>query len=350
MNVQLPVQAGPWHNLPKIELHVHLEGGFSLEEVAHLAKAAGEPLPKPLDELYDFTDLDSFLSLLDWWCGLVRNPEQASGLAYDFAKFLSTDNVVYAEVIVNPTHWRGLKRPDLLQAVSDGFDQAQADGFCDCRISPSLLRQQSAEEAMELVEELDHGRPKRVVALSIDGNQAVPSAGNARFITAFKAARESGLGTTAHAGESSGPEGVRSALDELGVQRIDHGVRAVEDPALLRRLAEEQITLNVCLSSNTALLYHDINRHPLPRLLEASVPVTINTDDPMLLATTMSREIELATSLCRLGINEVVAIMHQAATAAFCEPRRSNELHSLIDQWATNIKRHHEHPSKDSTS
>jgi adenosine deaminase len=203
---------------------------------------------------------------------------------------------------------------------------------------------------MELVEELDHKRPKRVVALSIDGNQAVPSAGNARFIPAFKAARQNGLGTTAHAGESSGPEGVRSALDELGVKRIDHGVRAAEDPALLRRLAEEQITLNVCLSSNVALLYHDINRHPLPRLLEASVPVTINTDDPMLLSTTMNREIELASNLCHLGVDGIAAIMHQAATAAFCEPRHSNELHNLIDQWVAGIDGHHEHHGEDSTS
>jgi adenosine deaminase len=305
-------------SLPKVELHVHLEGSFTPGRIEALAGAAGESLPEPGGSLFDVSDLASFLNRLDWWCGLVRSEAEAEAQAYGFASWLAAEGVTYAEVTMNPTHWSGLPRRILLQAVDAGFSRAASEGRADCRIVVSLLRRQSSEEALSLVRELEREMPERVVGLGVDGDEASAGPTGPRFAPAFEAAASLGLGLTAHAGESSGPEGVWSALDDLGVSRIDHGVRAAEDPTLVTRLARSGTTLNVCLTSNVRLLYGDLARHPLPGLVASGVPVTINTDDPLLLGTTMSRELELAASLCGWGSTDVRAAVGRAVEAAFC--------------------------------
>lgn len=320
--------------LPKVELHVHLEGGFTPELIAELAGQAGEPLPVPAADLFRLDSLATLLRRLDWWCGLVRSGEDAARLAYDFAARLASDGVVYAEVIVNPTHWRGLRRRDLIEAVARGFDDAVADGLTDCNVLVSLLREQSRDEALGVVSELAAGRPPRVVGLSIDGNEAVSGPTGERFAPAFALAAEAGLGRTAHAGESSGPEGVVAALDELGAVRIDHGIRAVDAPDLLARLVADDVALNVCLTSNLALVYPSLEEHPIRRLLAAGVSVTINTDDPVPLRTTLSAELLLAARHCGWGEAELVAATERAVRAAFCEPAKKAALLARLGDFA----------------
>jgi adenosine deaminase len=312
--------------LPKVELHLHLEGGFTPERIAELAAAAGEPVPADPARLFDMSSLDDLLRNLDWWCGLVRTPAQATRQAFDLAARLHGEGTVYAEVIVNPTHWRGLRRPVLLDAVSAGFAQAAAAGLCDCWLLVSLLRSQAAGEAMAVVEELIDDPPGRLAGLSIDGNEAAAGPTGARFGPAFAAAEAHGLGLTAHAGESSGPEGVWSALDELGVSRIDHGIRSVEDPRLVRRLVADQVTLNVCLTSNLTLLYPDLGSHPIRPLVAAGVPVTVNTDDPVPLHTSLTNELELATRHCGWGLLGAVEATERAVNASFCSPETAGDL------------------------
>jgi adenosine deaminase len=319
--------------LPKVELHVHLEGTFQPDLVARLAAAAGEPLPRPSGNLFEFEGLGDFLQLLDWWCSLVRSTEDARELAYDAARRWAEDGIAYAEVIVNPTHWRGIDRDSLVWSLAAGFNRAAEDGLTDCRLLLSLLRQQTADEALELVRWMDSQRPNRVVGLSIDGNEAAAGPTGPRFAPAFHRARELGFGVTAHAGESSGPEGVISALDDLEVLRIDHGVRAAEDPSLVVRLAAEQITLNVCLSSNLALLYRSLAEHPIAALLAAGIPVTINTDDPALLGTTLTDEFVLAANHLDWSKDDVVAAVKRAIAAAFCDPATKNRLQAQLARY-----------------
>lgn len=321
--------------LPKVELHVHLEGGFTPERIVELAEAAGEPLPDAPDRLLRTDSLPALLARLDWWCGLVRSPEQAERQAYDFAALLAADGVVYAEVIVNPTHWGRLDRTTLLEAVSAGFGRAAHDGRADCWLLASLLRRQAADEALAFVRELERRPPDRLVGLSIDGNEAETGPTGARFSAAFGLAGALGLGRTAHAGESSGAEGVVSALDELGVSRIDHGIRAVEDPGVLGRLAAEGITLDVALTSNLTLLDPDIERHPIRRLVDAGVPVTLNTDDPVTLGVTLSGELALATRHLGWGLEGAVAATERAVAASFAGPARVAELRAALAQYAS---------------
>ena len=274
--------------LPKAEIHVHLEGCFEPGDIQRLANEAGEPLPRPVDRLFDMTglDLSAFLELLDWSCGLVRTPEQLALAAYAFAEREARAGVGYAEVIVNPTHWSTWRNRlnGFVDALDIGFREAEADGLTPVGLCVSLLRGQSGSEALELVEWLLERRHPRVVAVSIDGNEAAAGRTGPRFAEAFKRAMDAGLHRTVHAGESSGPEGVRDALEFLHAERIDHGIRAIDDPLLVAELAERRVPLNVCPGSNVKLgLYPDRQSHPLDALRLAGVPVSINTDDPALM-------------------------------------------------------------------
>jgi adenosine deaminase len=319
--------------LPKAELHTHLEGTFEPARIAELARAAGQSLPRSESRLFEFEGLSEFLQLLDWWCSLVRTPDAAEQVAFDAAERAARDGIVYAEFIVNPTHWRSIPRDALVSSLAAGFDRAASQGLAECRLLISLLRQQSADEALELVEWMGDRRPHRVVGLSIDGNEAVAGSTGPRFAPAFCRARELRYSTTAHAGESSGPEGVLSALDDLGVRRIDHGVRAAESPSVVARLVDEQVTLNVCLSSNLALLYRSLDEHPIGALVAAGVPVTINTDDPVLLGTTLSEEFAMAARHLQWSRADAAAATERAITAAFCEEATKRRLRTQLANY-----------------
>jgi adenosine deaminase len=279
-------------DLPKAEVHVHLEGCFDADQIVQLAAAAGGPLPRPRPRLFELPDLPALLEFLDWVCGLVRTREQVEHAAYRFAEREARSGVRYADLIFNPTHWPWRDRlGEFIEALDAGFSAAERDGLPSVGLCVSLLRRQSAGEAGELVEWLADLKHPRVVALSIDGNEVAAGRTGPRFADAFARAAAAGLRRTVHAGESSGPEGVWDAVELLGAERIDHGIRAVEDPNLVRRLADSGIPLNVCPGSNVALgLYPDLRSHPIDALRAAGVPVSVNTDDPASLETDLVSE------------------------------------------------------------
>ncbi len=320
--------------LPTVELHVHLEGSFSPERVAELARAAGEPaVEERVAWAFATEDLADFLAALDWWCSLVRTEEQALDQAAGFARFLGASGVAYAEVTVNPTHWTGLPRPQLVAAVCAGFDQAANEGAADCRLVVSLRRDQPDDQVRQVLAELARERPARVVGLGVDGDERQPGAHRPVFGEAFTEARRIGLGVTAHAGESSGPEGVVAALEELGVRRIDHGVRAAEDPGLLARLAAEAVTLSVCPTSNAHLLYGSLERHPLPLLDQAGVPLSIGTDDPLTFGIDLPEELARAAAVGGWGMARLAQAQRAGVQAAFCDATTREHLTRHLDAW-----------------
>ena len=272
--------------LPKAEVHVHLEGCIDVDQMVSLAEKAGEDLPRPREQLLQFKGLADFLAFLDWTCGLFREADDVAALAYAFSRRMAAAGTLYADVIVNPTHWAHWRRdvPGFVAALDRGFRDAERDGLPEVGLCVSLLRQQTSEEALELVDILTALRSPRVVALSVDGDETAAGRTGPRFCEAFRRAGAAGLKRTVHAGESSGPEGVRDALEWLGADRIDHGVRAVEDPDLVKLLVDRRIPLGICPSSNLTLgLYRSLSEHPIELLRKAGVPVSVNTDDPALL-------------------------------------------------------------------
>jgi len=323
--------------LPKAEVHVHLEGCFEIDDIVELARENRVPLPRPREHLLDFgSGLGTFLEFLDFICGLVRTPDQLAALARRFSERLAANGTRYADLIVNPTHWRYWSRriPELIDALDAGFAGAEQDGLPAVGLCISLLRTQSADEATELGQLLSALRHPRVVALSIDGNEAASGRTGPRFADAFARAGAAGLKRTVHAGESSGPEGVRDAIELLGADRIDHGVRAIDDPAVVDLLAERQIPLGICPSSNVTLgLYPALAAHPIDRLWRAGVPVSVNTDDPALLGVTLAGEYESCAKAFEWSDDDVRSIARTSIEASFAPAATKRDLLAELAAW-----------------
>jgi len=344
-------------SLPKAEVHVHLEGGFDLIDLIDLAKTAGVPLPGPARSLFDIgthdlppetraiapgqgqstgigsDGLSGFLRFLDWECGLVTTAEQAARAAYRFAARESASGVRYADVIVNPTHWNAWRgrTPQLLAAFASGLAEAEQDGLAGIGLCVSLMRTQTSSEALELVDWMASARPDRVVALSVDGDERVTGRTGEKFAAAFTAAKAAGFHRTVHAGESSGPEGVWDAVDLLHAERVDHGVRSIDDPALVRRLVDDGVSLGICPRSNVLLgVYPDWESHPIERLRQAGVTVTVNTDDPAPLGTRLEFEWAMCADTFGWGLDDLGAIAHNSVAASFANDDLKRDLHAEI--------------------
>lgn len=263
--------------LPKVEMHTHLEsiGGEFTQE---LADKAGVPVPS----LTEPRGLDPLLRYLDELGALVRTEEDAMGMAYRLAARATESGACYIEVIFNQTHWRlnwGERLDRFILAMDEGFSNAEKDGYAKARLSVSLLRTQSADEAMSLVKFLAEKQLPRVIALSVDGNETAAGFTGEKFAPAFKLAAEAGLRRTIHTGESGGPEHMWDSLKYLEVERIDHGFRAIEDAELVVHLADKGIPLNICPSQNLAMGWMEIlSEHPMDDLRKAGVKITLNTD------------------------------------------------------------------------
>jgi len=322
--------------LPKVEVHLHLEGCFEAATIAQWAKAEGVALPRPQEDLFKFSGLADFLGFLDLACGLAFTTERLVELSYGLSQRLADNGTGYADVIFNPTHWHAWhgRLGAMLDAMDAGFNAAEQDGLPSVGLCVSLLRTQSADEAIELVDALRSMRHPRVVALSVDGNEATAGRTGPRFADAFWRAGADGLIRTVHADESSGPEGVWDAVNLLGADRIDHGVRAIEDAALVTMLAERQIPLGVCPTSNLVLgVYPSIQEHPIEKLRAAGVRVSVNTDDPALLGTSLIGEY----ALCRQTFGWTDAVTKELAetsiNASFANADIKTQLLKALKDW-----------------
>jgi adenosine deaminase len=323
-------------SLPKAEVHLHLEGCFEAATIAQWAKTEGVTLPRPQEDLFKFSGLADFLGFLDLACGLACTTERLVQLSYGLSQRLADNGTGYADVIFNPTHWHAWhgRLGAMLDAMDVGFKAAEQDGLPSVGLCVSLLRTQSADQAIELVDALGSMRHPRVVALSVDGNEATAGRTGPRFADAFRRAGMVGLRRTVHAGESSGPEGVWDAVNLLGADRIDHGVRAVEDAALVTMLVDRQIPLGICPTSNLVLgVYPSIQEHPIDKLRAAGVLVSVNTDDPALLGASLVGEY----ALCRHAFgwtDEIIrSVARTSIDASFATADVKRHLVEALENW-----------------
>jgi adenosine deaminase len=332
MAISRPLSFDMLRAMPKVELHVHIESCLSAERIEQLALDAGVPMLRPREELFSYASLAEFLQVFEWWCDLLRTTDIAEQVAYDAAVQMSADGIVYADVLTGPRYWSHLDYVSLIEALGRGFERAHEDGYTDCRIVPSISREQPSEWAMGLVEWVDKRNPIRVVGLGLDGNEAVLGRTCQKFEHVYQKAADIGLGRTVHSGESSGPEGVWDALNFLQIDRVDHGVRAIEDRELVERLVTDQITLNVCPTSNVIVgLYDSVEENPIGRFIDAGIPVTVNSDDPNSMKITLSEEFMNVGSDLGWSVDDAVAVTRTAIDAAFCSQSDSNQLHQQMD-------------------
>ena len=329
-------EVGRLKSLPKAEVHLHLEGCFEAAVIEHWANLEGVALPRPREDLLKFSGLADFLGFLDLACGLASTKERLVELSYGLSKRLAESGTGYADVIFNPTHWHAWhgRLGAMLDAIDAGFKEAEQDGLPSVGLCVSLLRTQSANAAAELVDSLITMRHPRVVALSVDGNEATAGRTGPRFADAFRRAGDAGLRRTVHAGESSGPEGVWDAVELLGADRIDHGVRAIEDAALVAMLADKKIPLGICPTSNLVLgVYPTIQEHPIERLRSAGVRVSVNTDDPALLGASLVGEYRLCRQAFGWTDDVTKEVARTSIEASFANANVKADLLSALNTW-----------------
>jgi adenosine deaminase len=333
-----PARDEKWiKDLPKAEVHCHLEGCIERELVGRAAKRRGvtDPWAQSGNSTPSIASLAELLDYLDFSCALIDVGDELAAIAYCASSHATASGAHYLDVIMTPLHWQAWEgRIDaMLDAVDAGFRQAEQDGLAPAGLCLSINRQQSAAAARDMVDWMTAARHPRVVAVSIDGNEQHGS-NNERFAEAFSLAASNGFRRCAHAGESSGPEGVREAIEILGAERIDHGIRAIEDAELVSDLSRLRIPLDICPTSNQVLgLTPDPALHPVDRLRAAGVRVSLNTDDPLVYGCELHGEYAATARTFGWGKDELISIARTSIDSCFAEEGRRQDLIRDLDDY-----------------
>ena len=320
--------------IPKAEIHCHIEGATPPSLARNKANQYGiaiDGLITPDGESYVAADFTGFLAAYDRVVKLFRTPDDFADLSYAHYTSIAGDGAIYAETFISPDQAlsAGLTYADYLAGLADGLARASVETGIIGRFIPCAIRHLGAENAERAAREVVTHPHEWVTGFGLAGDERVHQPKD--FIKAFAIAAEAGLALTAHAGEVCGAQSVRAVLDALPVRRIGHGVRAVEDPDLVRRIAEEGIVLEVCPGSNVALgVVPDLERHPLPQLLAAGVKATINSDDPPFFRTSLSCEYDNVAATFGLDAAIMGAFTRNAIEAAFVDDPTRQKLLSRL--------------------
>jgi adenosine deaminase len=317
--------------LPTAELHLHLEGTLEPELAFALAARNGTRLRyADLDELrraYAFTDLQSFLDLYYELTAVLQRPEDFADLADAYFARAAAQGVVHAEVFVDPQAHisRGVPIEVVMEGLGEAFRTAEQRHGMTARAIACFLRDRDPAEAEALVPRL---LPYRDLVVGVGLDSAEVGRPPELFERAFALAADAGLHRVAHAGEEGPPAYVRSALDRLGVERIDHGIRSLEDPSLVARLREEQVPLTVCPLSNVALRCVDrLEEHPLRRMLDADLVATVNSDDPAYFGGYLHDNVAAVTRALDLPVEHRRRLAENSFRASFLpEPDKQRHL------------------------
>ena len=308
---------------------MHLEGTAEPALVRRLAERNGLPVP---DGLFDdagrfaYTGFLDFLNAYDLAASVIRTGEDYRDITYEYLARCAREGALYVELTASPDHAAlvGLSDEEHLDGIARGIDDARAELGIEGRILISCVRNLGVERALRVAHHAAERPHEYVVGFSMAGDEENYPAGD--YAEPFAIAARAGLGCTVHAGEWAGPESVRAAL-ELPVTRISHGVRAIEDPALVAELAERGTVLECAPTSNVVLgVYPDYSSHPLPRLVAAGVRVTLGSDDPPYFGASIGGEYAVCHERFGFGEDDLKRITRTALEAAFCEEPLKNDL------------------------
>ena len=332
----------PRRGLPKIELHVHLEGTIRPHTLLAIARRNGLSLPadtvEGLADLYRFTSFHHFLEVWKLTTNCLRTAEDFAQVVVDYAAEAAAHGAVYIEGIFSPAERvaTGVSWEALFDGYCDGAQQAEEDHGVIVRLTPDLHWGVDREDAMEVATRAVAFKERGIVGLGMGGREGLCPP--AEYAKAFALAKDAGLGSVPHAGESGSPDFVRAVLDDLGADRVRHGIRAVEDPALVADLVERGTVLDVCPTSNLRTrVVANLEQHPLPRLVDAGVACSVSTDDPAMFGTDLGREYEVAS---RLGLDPRI-IYEAGVQGVLCDEHTRTKLTAIAGStdWDPNPPR-----------
>ncbi len=322
---------------PKAELHLHIEGTFEPELMFALAERngidTGYASADAVRAAYRFSNLQDFLDIYYAACNVLVSEQDFYDLTWAYLQKAHAQNVVHAEIMFDPqTHTdRGVAFGTVMAGLTRACEDAKTQLGLSTRLIMSFLRHLDEASAERTLDEGLAHRDK-IAAVGLDSSeQGHPPD---KFARVFARARAEGFIAVAHAGEEGPPANVSGALDSLGVRRIDHGVRAMEDPALVERLAADGIPLTVCPLSNVRLgVFSDMAQHPLKKMLDAGLKVTVNSDDPAYFGGYMNENFLDAARALSLSQDDVVVLIRNSFDAAFLPATDIAALHQRLDAY-----------------
>ena len=312
-----------WHRLPKVELHLHLEGAAPPRFIRDLARRKGVDIARVFtpEGGYAYRDFVHFLSVYEAATSVLQTPEDYRALTLAVLEESAANGVVYSECFLSPDFcggrdlnaWR-----DYLAAIADAAEEGERRFGITLRGIVTCIRHFGPEKARDTAICASETAGGFLCGFGMAGDENIGQPGD--YVWSFDCAREAGLGLTSHAAEWRGPDEVRETLDRLKVSRIGHGVRAHVDPALLDRLVAEGIVLEVCPVSNVTLgIFPSMAAHPIANLRARGVKVTVSTDDPPFFQTTMTREYHELNQAFGWARDDFADLNRIALAAAFCD-------------------------------
>ena len=325
--------------LPKVELHLHIEGSLEPELMFDLAKRNNIDLPfKSVEEVraaYEFSELQDFLDIYYQGMGVLQTEQDFYDLTDAYLKKVHSQNVIHTEIFFDPQGHteRGVAFETVINGITRALDDGRKNYGISSEVIMCFLRHLSEEDALKT---LDEALPfkDRILGVGLDSSELghPPS----KFQRVLAKAKAEGLKLVAHAGEEGPPEYVTEALDLLKVDRVDHGNRSLEDEALTKRLADMGIALTVCPLSNYKLAgVTDMTKHPLKTMLDKNLNATINSDDPAYFGGYMTENYMAVYEALNLSREELETLAENGINASFCSEARKTEMRKQLNSYVS---------------
>lgn len=324
-----------WLNeLPKVELHLHLEGSLEPELMFKLGKKNNVSLPfdtvEQVRQAYEFSNLQDFLDIYYQGANVLLEEDDFYDLTWAYLKKCQEQNVMHVEPFFDPqTHTdRGVPFSTVVNGISRALDDAESQLGISSQLIMCFLRHMSEEEAFETLAQAEPFLDK-IIAVGLDSSeQGHPPE---KFSRVFAKARELGLLTVAHAGEEGPAEYVWTAINDLGVSRVDHGVRSGEDAELMKYLVKSRMPLTVCPLSNTKLcVFDDMSQHNILYMLAQGVCVTVNSDDPAYFGGYMTENFEALAKSLQMSREQATQLVKNSIEASFASDERKQTMSGLL--------------------
>lgn len=327
--------------MPKVELHVHLEGAIRPETVLELAKRNGVTLPadtlEGLREWYKFRDFAHFVEVYVAVSKCIKTAADVELLAREFLNGQKSQNILHSEVTYTACtieKYNGIPWPDQLQALKRAREYGEKELGITCCFILDIVRGDTPERGLEVAKWAVAAKDDGICALGLAGEEGRVKA--SQYREAYEFARANGLPIIPHAGETQGAWSIQDCLDEIAPSRIGHGVQCLQDPSVVDELKKRGITLEVCPSSNVCLnVFPSLAEHPLPELFRQGLKVTINSDDPPMFGTTLTDELIKVADTFNLTKQDLKQLQMNAIDAALVTEERSRELAAEGDSYFT---------------